>query len=177
MVKHATFRREHCRAGFALLELCTVCAALVISLGLMVSLARFVRAENGFAAFRGQLSGLRIRLEAKGKPAWVPPFAEQMTADDETRQPDVARKSARQNMLAWSATVDISSGDAIDVWGMPIVLIDDVRPSLGMAPHGRPFLMSAGPDGRYFTLLDNVYDYDIDVPAATQRVGRGGHGE
>lgn len=162
-------------SAFATLELATASAALVILLGLAVSLARFVRAENGFATFRGQLAGLSERLHAKGIPDNVPLFAERLTAADEARHNDRVRDSAFRNMIAWTTAAGIPSADASDVWGLPVVLIDDVRPELGMAPHGRAFLMSPGPDGRYFTLIDNVYDYDIDVP--TTQPTAGGHRE
>jgi hypothetical protein len=34
-------------------------------------------------------------------------------------------------------------------------------PSVGIAPDDGPFFVSAGPDGQFLTLSDNLYSYDL----------------
>jgi hypothetical protein len=43
-------------------------------------------------------------------------------------------------------------------------------PALGIAPDDGPFFVSAGPDGSFLTLADNLYSYDL--PALLPRPGQ-----
>jgi hypothetical protein len=167
---------------FGSLELATACAALVILLGLAVSLARYVRSADSQAAFVEQLTVLNGTLVRRGVPPELAYFAEDL-AEGEARNPAEVHESAMRNAESWANFLGVAPAARFDPWGMPVVLIDGPHPLLGMAPHLRAFFMSAGPDGRYFTLADNVYGYDIapgarvqatqPTPMATTRTGHG----
>jgi len=47
-----------------------------------------------------------------------------------------------------------------DAWGTPIVFMPGMHPAIGIALEDRPFFLSAGPDGRFRTLEDNLYSYE-----------------
>ena len=61
-----------------------------------------------------------------------------------------------------------------DAWGRPIALMPHEIPSVGIAPDDGPFFVSAGPDGSFLTLSDNLYSYDLPAllpasrPSATR---------
>lgn len=55
-----------------------------------------------------------------------------------------------------------------DAWGRPIALMPRQLPALGIAPDDGPFFVSAGPDGAFLTLADNLYSYDL--PALLPRL-------
>jgi type II secretory pathway pseudopilin PulG len=48
-----------------------------------------------------------------------------------------------------------------DAWGRDIVFMPRGHPAIGTALQDLPFFFSAGPDGRYQTLEDNLYSYEI----------------
>jgi hypothetical protein len=146
-----------------LLELMTACAALIVVLGLVVSLARYVRRNASLSAVREQLIFLNARLDEKGVPPDLAMFAAGLTAEDEIRHPEAVRTLARQNGETWSRHLALGNTSHFDPWGMPIILINGAHPNLGMAPRFKPFFMSAGPDNRYFTLADDLYGYDLDA--------------
>ena len=60
-----------------------------------------------------------------------------------------------------------------DPWGMEILYIhpnaqnDVAFLLLGKPVNERPYFMSAGPDGAYETIEDNVYSYEVVKPGAT----------
>ena len=71
-----------------------------------------------------------------------------------------------------------------DAWGRPIALLPRQLPSVGIAPDDGPFFVSAGPDGAFLTLSDNLYSYDLPAllprvagGATTRRTSIGGQGE
>ena len=47
-----------------------------------------------------------------------------------------------------------------DDWGKPIVYMSSTNKYIGTAPGGKPFFFSAGPDGKYLTIADNLYSYE-----------------
>ena len=72
----------------------------------------------------------------------------------------------------------VSSDDRASVrdpWGMEILYIHPTEENekafeaFGKPLNERPYFMSAGPDGEYETLDDNIYSYEVDKP----REGRG----
>lgn len=170
-------RRAPGRAGFTLLELLTASAGLIVVLGLVVSLARYVRQNASLSAMREQMLALNAALAAKGPPPGLPMFAEGMTAENEARSPEGMRALARQNAEAWSAHFGLSATASFDPWGLPVVLINGAHPNLGMAPRFKPFFLSAGPDNRYFTLVDDLYSYDLAADSPHSPPASGGHGE
>lgn len=166
----------------------TTVAALVIVLGLMVSLARFVRQR----AAEQLTNELLIRLDALANQyqrrygawpqtaAFVPELPVPTTqalsvlapADEPSLPPESAlQSSARLNnrdlvaalrgesAAKWPIAGDES--DLLDAWGRPIVFMPSMRPPIGMAPGNRPFFLSAGPDGIFSTLEDNIYSYEV----------------
>jgi type II secretory pathway pseudopilin PulG len=48
-----------------------------------------------------------------------------------------------------------------DAWGRDIVFMPRGHAAIGPAREDHPFFFSAGPDGRYHTLEDNLYSYEI----------------
>jgi hypothetical protein len=156
---------------------------LVVVLGLVVSLARYVRRNASLSAVRQQLITLNAKLNETGIPPELPMFAPGLNADDERRLPEAMRTVALQNAELWSKYLGIENKGYLDPWGMPIVVINGAHPALGMAPRFRPFFLSAGSDCRYFTLADDIYGYDIDPvsmvgPKGSQSPAtQGGHRE
>lgn len=57
-----------------------------------------------------------------------------------------------------------------DPWGMEILYIhptaenEDAFRTFGKALNERPYFMSAGPDGEYETVGDNLYSYEVEKP-------------
>lgn len=166
-----TLRVSSRHRAFTMLELVTACAGLVVILGLTVSLARYVRSNASLSAAREQLADLDRHLALKGMPQDLPMFAEGMTLQDEQEMPETIRVMARQNADRWATHFGLPASACFDPWGMPIVLIRKAHPNLGMAPRLRPFLMTAGPDNKYFTLADDIYSYEL-----TQLRGSAGGG-
>lgn len=164
------------RSNFGLLELCTACAALVIVLGLSVSLARRVRSNDSQAAFMEQLARLNAALDRYGVPDELAPFADALDGNEEMANAAV-HTAALRNSESWIGPLHLDPADGFDPWGMPVVLLDGPHPQLGMALHLRAFFMSAGPDGRYFSLADNIYGYDVALNHRPPATRPSGHGE
>lgn len=180
----------------------TTVAALVIVLGLMVSLARFVR-QRAAEQFTNELLVRLDSLAAQYKkqtgawprvtafvpelPAATQPAGVLVPADEPALPPEsILRDRARQNNRdAVSALRQLGSasvgkwplwgeeGDLLDAWGRPIVFMPAMRPPIGMAPGDQPFFLSAGPDGIFTTLEDNIYSYEV-VPAPAMAPLAGG---
>ena len=164
------------RAGFTLIEMLTTVAALVILLGLMVSLARFVRNRSAelltrdvlgrLETFMSQQPGLTEKLKD------VPPLV--VGGGVEAAEPEALRDAALENSRAFvkvARTVDrrvfrdlpMSVFDEVtfrDAWGTPVAYMPPGAANIGIAPRERFFFLSAGPDRDFTTLLDNVYSYE-----------------
>lgn len=167
------------RRGFTLLEMLTAVAALVIVLGLMVSLARHVRNRS-----REQLtSAVLTRLEqllAQYQPLesqlrQVPPLVRDGNGDEAN-----VRSAAMSNSAAVVRVLRSQLGQQLfadlplalydelvlrDAWGSPIVYMPPRAENIGIQPQERHFFVSAGPDRRFGTLLDNLYSYDRAWPS------------
>lgn len=166
--------------GFGTLELLTALAFLVIVMGLMVSLARYVRATSAERITQQVLRQLDIALRSyMAHPLELPPGVTMPPANaDEAAWAAYAQQSG--SVVKQLLRVDEPVSDA---WGRPIGYLPSERAAIGMAPRDRAFCFSPGPDGRYLTQDDNLYSYDqlspvepITQPAAT-RPADGGHGE
>lgn len=160
--------------GFGVLELATALALLVIVLGLMVSLARFVRGTSAEQITRGILRQLNEALSARpDEPTTLPAVDPPSAGAGEAAWADFARQSnaAAAGLIGHTGTLN-------DAWGNPVGYLAWQRSEIGMAPHDRPFCFSAGPDGRYLTQADNLYSYEqlSSVLPPTTRPG-GGHRE
>lgn len=182
-------------------------AALIIVLGLMVSLARYVRGRAADQLTKDLLVKLDALAAAYHERYGVWPTAAPFVAPAEPTTtmavegsrregggdrrtdptlPDEAtlQRAARVNNREIVARLRklasgtggvanpaaarrlgglplaLSEDSLLDAWSHPIVYMPGMRPPFGPAPGNRPFFLSAGPDGRFSTLLDNVYSYE-----------------
>lgn len=205
-------------------EILLVVAILTILFGLVVSLARRVRAEAAFSLVRREMLVLEDALAAymrreQALPHVPPLFPAELdrqitgntpalgsTAAPDgllptapTRLPDqqdegvlaemafinnrvmmraldvgarrsaITQREARAGESETDAAAVINGVSALlfdgstlrDPWGQPIAFMPAGRPEIGYATENRPFFFSAGPDGRYLTLLDNIYSYEV----------------
>ena len=162
--------------GFTLIEMLTTVAGLVILLGLMVSLARHVRARSADTLTRDLLMRLDRELGAHGELlvelGRVPPL---VGASGGTYEEAALQRAASENSRAFVKIWRKVTGEAVvrdqplsiydeltlrDAWGTPIVYVPVGKPSVGIAAQNRAFFMSAGADRTFTTLLDNLYSYE-----------------
>ena len=172
-------RAAYTPPGYTLVELLATFAVLVIFLGLMVSLARRVRAESADAITRSLLSRLDLMLAQYQKNNGQPPAISPLVPEGMRLLPDDrtllhrAEVNNREIVRALRGQLDqagrtpgdlpVSYYDEAmlrDAWGTPIVFMPAFHPEIGMAPGDRPFFFSAGPDGRFPTRTDNLYSYE-----------------
>jgi type II secretory pathway pseudopilin PulG len=178
--------RRHLRPAFTLVEMLTTVAILIIVLGLMVSLARHVRAASADQLTKDILhqfdEAMAQYIQLTGQPPAV-----QMFIPDSTAAPSesVLQRAAvinnqevvkalgdpslnnKENGLLNNRFDDLSIAyyDHIsvrDAWGSPIVFMAKMHPAVGMTAKVW-FFFSAGPDRRYLTRDDNLYSYDQPV--------------
>lgn len=168
----------HCPArGFTLIEMLTTVAALVIVLGLMVSLARDVRnrsAERLTQTLLARLDGLMQQYvqQHEGRPPAVQPLLD--SDIEEATLTERARQNNQQFLRVLRRSLNLSGGvlsqlplsvyDEVtlyDAWGSEVVFMPQHHPMIGMAPQNRCFFFSAGPDRRYLTREDNLYSYEM----------------
>lgn len=165
------------RGGYTLLEMATTVAALVIALGLMVSLARHVREQSSHQLTEHLLQKLdRLMAQYQERNGGqLPGVTRIIPADGEVDEATIrrlARLNNEQFLRALRGTeslarefsdLSIATFDEVnirDAWGGPIVLMGEQHPDIGMAPRNRFFFFSAGPDRQYLTRTDNLYSYD-----------------
>lgn len=182
--------RSRVRPAYTLVEMLTTIAVLVIVLGLMVSLARRVRAQSAEAVTKGLLSrldGLVAQYQARHHqlPAvWplIPPGVRDTSLLNERSLLRSAEQNSRDLVRALKGESALSAGTFSDLpvayfdetmvrdaWGSPIVFMPTFHPAVGTAPGNRFFFFSAGPDGRYLSRWDNLYSYEgmSDASAGT----------
>ena len=155
----------------------TTVAVLIIVLGLMVSLARYVRKQLAVEVTKDLLHKLdelmtRYHQRHDVYPK-VTPFAGPgpLPAEETLRQQ--AMRNNRDFVLAlridgllaedsFGGLPQTIYNDATlrDAWGSPIVFMTTMREGIGMAPQDKPFFFSAGDDRRYRTLQNNLYSYE-----------------
>jgi hypothetical protein len=176
----------------------TTVAALVILLGLMVSLSNYVRNASAVNLTRSQLRQLDALMaqyeKHYGSLPDVPPFID-------PKKPDPTEEGLRQAALANNRVITallrpeaaISPGDATslraeaynepvlnDAWGTPIVFMPAMNPLIGMAPQNRRFFFSAGRDHRFLTQEDNLYSYEegtTTIQPSKREASSAGHPE
>jgi hypothetical protein len=157
----------------------TAVAVLVILLGVMVSLARHVRAASADGLTKDVLrrldTAMAVYVRQYGSIPAVPEF---IGADQSIPPETTLRRSAERNDEAFiralksvgllTGTFDdlsIAYYDEVrvrDAWGSPIVFMSHMHQAIGMNPKGW-FFFSAGPDRQYLTRDDNLYSYDQPV--------------
>jgi hypothetical protein len=166
------------RPAYTIIEMLTTVAALIIVLGLMVQLARYVRNRSAdtltrdvllrMNALMAQYQQVHPRLQ-KEVPQLVP-----MTAVGVADEPVLAARAvenSRAVVRIWREEtgdsafkgLSLSTYDTTilrDAWGTPIVYMPPAARNVGLAAQGRDFYMSAGPDRKFGTLLDNLYSYE-----------------
>ena len=163
------------RAGaFTILELLTTVAALVIVLGLMVSLARHVRHRSAEVLTRRVLATLQgIIVHDKdlaaapvptliAAPGPIPAETDlQAAALDNNRYfVQLYRNSSAAEALRTLPVSLYSHGTLRDAWGSPLVFMPSGALNVTIAPQNRPFFFSAGPDRKFATVVDNLYSYE-----------------
>jgi len=166
------------RRGYTLLEMLTTVAALIIVLGLMVSLARSVRSASAQELTRDLLRKLDTLMDkyqaAHAQLPLIPSFTP--ANEQQLNEPTLQRNAYinnRQLVAALRAEAgfgdetfgglpDTVFNDAVlrDAWGTPIVYMPQMNPAIGTAPQNRRFFVSAGPDGLFLTQEDNLYSYE-----------------
>jgi type II secretory pathway pseudopilin PulG len=168
-------RRRRRRRGFTLVEMMTTVAMLIIVLGLMVSLARYVRRRSAEDLTRRLLVNLHTAMldytRRSGSPG-IESFVEGKTADEASLK-RTAEVNNRQFVRFFESHKELSAkafrdlplsifgeGTVRDAWGTPIVFMPSMHRQIGMAPGSDWFFFSAGPDRQYLTREDNQYSYE-----------------
>jgi len=156
----------------------TTVALLVIVLGLMVSMARYVRNRSATGLTRDLLANLndamvRYRETHRGAAPAVPGIAEPgsdlpdeqtlLRAAEENNRRFVAAMRKDLNDKFWLQLPGTIFDRQMlrDAWGTPIVLMPAKHNAIGMAPGNTAFFFSAGPDRMYHTRQDNLYSYEM----------------
>ena len=160
----------------------TTIAVLVILMGLMVDLAGYVRNRSANDLAREVLAGLDEAMQQYREKNGTYPGVHQLSADGQLSEDEpVLFRNARLNNqdfvralnsagllkteLVGNLPASIYDGTSLnDAWDMPIVFITDAPGKIGMAPSGRGFFVSAGPDRLYKTREDNLYSYEVAPP-------------
>src|SRR6185312_16043849 len=168
------------RPGFTLLEMLTTVAVLIIVLGLMVSLARYVRNELAVEATRDLLYRLDALMQQyEARHAQLPDILPFVPTDSPTT-PLPSEETLQQNAIVNNRSfVQALRRDNLltdefgglpqslfndlmirDAWGSPIVFMPSSHAGIGMALLDKPFFFSAGPDLKYSTQENNLYSYE-----------------
>jgi len=165
----------------------TTVAALVIVLGLMVSLARFERRRSAENFTREDILGrLEVILakreivenkalqEALADPNVVPRLV--YSAGREPEEPLLQHNAAANNTefvkifkkyvgpRAFNefplSLYNPTANTLVDAWGTPIVYMPAGALNVGIIPQQRSFFLSAGPDRKFSSVVDNLYSYE-----------------
>jgi type II secretory pathway pseudopilin PulG len=171
------------RSGFTLVEMLTTVAILIIALGLMVSLARYVRSRSAEELTRRILVNLHTAMLEYSRQSDVPAI-ESFIDNKPTDEVALLRTAMVNNKqvvkffqahkdLSAKAFRDIDSGNydnvtIRDAWGTPIVFMPAMHRQIGMAPNNEWFFFSAGPDRQYLTRDDNQYSYEALGPESSR---------
>lgn len=169
-------RAGRTRAGFTLVEMLTTVAMLIIVLGLMVSLARYVRRRSAEDLTRKALVNLHLVMSEyvsrNGVPA-IDTLVEGRNLDETTLQAKAAAhnralvrflRSNREVSAKAFRDLPLTIYDETsvrDAWGTPIVFMPSRHDQIGMAPNNDWFFFAAGPDRQYLTRDDNLYSYEM----------------
>jgi len=166
------------RRAYTLLEMLATVAALVILLGLMVDLARYVRNDSSVKLTKHLLYECDVLLNQylQHHAGQLPMVASFTDGSADLNEADLQRRAIANNRDFVAALRVEAAGDAAafgglpesiyneatlrDAWGMPIIFMPAMNREIGIAPQNRPFFFSAGPDRRYLTQDDNLYSYE-----------------
>ncbi len=172
------------RDAFTILELLTTLALIIVVMGLMVSLARYVRSNAADQMTRSILLDLETELaNYQSRYNAYPPANLIDDAADENQLANAMRSTGGKVVRMLNKvrspqdplTPDLPSSETAlrDAWGRAIGYLPHHHPLIGMAPQNRPFFFSAGPDGRYLTRQDNLYSYEQTRPNQRIELGLG----
>jgi hypothetical protein len=177
------FSHSKFRPAFTLIEMLTTVAALVIILGLMVSLARYERRRSAEIFTRDSVLRALDNLLAsdivqksgsiQDGLASVPRL---INSSNEPEEP-VLQLNARRNNEEFVKVFKKEYGlkafpeipltlynphknSLVDAWGTPIVYMPAGALNVGISPQNRSFFLSAGPDRRFSSVHDNLYSYE-----------------
>ncbi len=165
------------RGAFTLIEMLTTVAALVILLGLMVSLARHVRNRSARVLTQRVLVALEhVMAQYEHDHHILPPAPALMeAASDSPTEAGLQRAAAKNNAGFFEVLLREPGGARAfrdlppslyddtgvrDAWGTPIVFMRPGAVNVGMSPQNRYFFFSAGADRKFVTLEDNLYSYE-----------------
>lgn len=125
--------------------------------------------EAALRAFAGESADRLRGLLAAAAASPDPPPTGDADAPAPGRRAEILRKAqALQSAAGLTGVAELR-----DAWGRPIALMPRQLPALGIAPDDGPFFVSAGPDGSFLTLADNLYSYDLPaLLPAPRRSGR-----
>lgn len=164
-------------SAFTLIEVLTTVAMLIIGLGLMVSLARYVRSASAEQFTRDLLSRLDVAMSQyiQRNDSQIPQIAPLRLNRSDVDEPELLRRARVNNEqfvrllksqrdLEEKVFSDLSltyydEVTLLDAWGTPIVFMPRMDPDIGMGPH-EYFFFSAGPDRKFLTRDDNLYSYE-----------------
>lgn len=160
----------------------TTLAALIVVMGLMVSLARYVRNALAVEVTKDLLHRMDAMMQQytsrhPGITPIVSPFVPPGIGPRDLPSEDVLQQTAQENNRSFVSLfrsegllADESFGglpqsiynNAMlrDAWGSPIVFMPNMHEGIGMAPQDKPFFFSAGPDQKYLTQENNLYSYE-----------------
>jgi type II secretory pathway pseudopilin PulG len=177
--------------AFTLIEVLVTVSSLIIILGLMASLARYVRrqaSDKQTKLLLVTLTGLMEKYVARHDrmpdvtPLLPPapatgPGSPVVPSSDTLPDESELREAARINNREFTRALRKEAGPGVDIfgpaagapneervldaWGRDVVFMPRGHPAIGTALQDHPFFFSAGPDGRYRTLEDNLYSYEI----------------
>ncbi|MGA2582748.1 MAG: type II secretion system protein [Tepidisphaeraceae bacterium] len=170
-------RNSRRRAGFTIVEMLTTVAVLIIVLGLMVSLARHVRAASAEQSTRDILHQLdeAMAIYIQRNDGQLPDVPLLLSDNINVPAENELKLAALRNNQAFVRALnnagllagrfdDLSIAyfdetQVRDAWGTPIVFMPHMHPAVGMNPRGW-FFFSAGPDRQFLTREDNLYSYE-----------------
>lgn len=169
------------RSALTLIEMLTTVAALVIVLGLMVSLAGYVRNRSAESLTRDLMVKLE-RLMAQYQAEQYRPLRSALAAVPELAAPEtrgndeLLRRRAERNSAEFVRILRLQAGPDVfrtlpvalydqrvlrDAWGTPVAYFHSGSHSLDDSPpRSRSFFVSAGPDRRFTTNDNNLYSYE-----------------
>jgi len=157
----------------------TTVAMLIIMLGLMVSLARYVRRRSAEDLTRRILVNVHTAMLEYTADHGVPAIESFIGSGpaDEAALLQAAQVNNRQVVQFFKSHKELSAkafrelplsiydeATIRDAWGTPIVFMPSMHRQIGMAPGQEWFFFSAGPDRQYLTRDDNQYSYEALGP-------------
>lgn len=156
-----------------MIELLALVAILAVAFALMAATAGHVRSNSAMELTRKRMTALTAAtadlLQRGIDPRLAVTFPSTSSTDTRLEENlgrfalESSRKLGKslaeqpESLLAQA----IGTPELRDAWGRPMALLPQQFPAVGMAPEDGPFLVSAGPDGRFLTLSDNIYSYDL----------------